>query len=319
MIGINNIKPDFSMLLLFICSLILLLLGANISHSAPPSPCAVSSSQDGQTIYTFPSDVGVDNNECTITPTKYSVKIYEFGLCTVFPTYENYGKSDLGCKKIGDYPDGSEFDFLNLSDNPNSAEIEWSEHIGEYTHFYIVMGIAPKLQVKIRYAEDKKGRTGIGKKCWTLDSSISENDGSFNARSDIMFDCGNEFPPDIGTSHSHFRWGGFADYPSVVRLDAAGHNTYTTGRSEISFLSAPNTLQTNMTHNFGPDDPVLIAAPVVGGSLKIDGDSEVHVEFLMNNGANINHKGSQNWSSMCGQTVCPAAVKPFLYGIRVYN
>ena len=311
-------KIDFSMPILFICSLIWSVLGANISHSAPPSPCAVSSSQDGQTIYTFPSDVGV-SNECTVTPTKYSVKVYQFGLCSVFPTYENYGKSELGCKKIGDYPDGREFDFVNLSDSSKDVEIDWSEHIGEYTHFYIVAGIAPKIQVKITYAEDKKGRTGIGKKCWTLDSSVSENNGRFNSRSDLKFDCGDEFPQEIGTSHSHFRWGGFAVYPSVVRLDVEDPNIYTLGRSEVSFLSGPNTLQTDMSHNFGPDDPILIAAPVVGSSLKVDGDSDVRVEFLMNNGANINHKGSRNWSSMCGQTVCPAAVKPFLYGIRVYN
>lgn len=169
------------------------------------------------TLATIFSQTG--SNECSVTPDKVDIDIYQFGVCTSEPSVTDTSNCDF-------FLNNSSPTTLNLTAGASGtlAGATLAE-IGQknYTHLVLVMGNAIKFATTFEFSIPQLGFDGAsGLLCWTNGQS---NGFLTPAASDNSITCGSNPSPTL-TTYSYPYFGVSGNYLITENLSGKG-NSYT--------------------------------------------------------------------------------------------
>ena len=177
-----------------------------------------------------------DNYRCYVDMQGAKVTFYGLYLCAAEPTLETYRTA---CDPLFESDTGQLVTFESGADVAMPTNGALSLSVGTYSYMAMRIGSEIYNKMAVQFSEDKRGKTGTGRWCYTLDNTEyvkSNRDVDFAA-----IECGSS--PNAGWAYEK----GAYTCSGGVMLATKGWNTNSFGKSSASYKV---TLEDNQ-HNFG--------------------------------------------------------------------
>lgn len=255
-------------------------------------------------IIDYPDDSANYDNQCLLSPLFIKVMFYEIGICKKQPSLLTYGTAEAECVPIYKNASGIEVDIVNDGSVTKLNDGKLSAEEGVYEYQYAELSSQIKFAAKAQFAQDKLGKTSIGKYCWSLDSS--GNDEFWSNRNVYDIECGSAFPSQIGTITSDLSNKILVQTTRIVQTQSGNwlaEQIYLTSSGQQATITGTSPSRSNAYLSDGTK--MLLMAKDTNNSVNIIGGVKgLDLKFLVSNAISVNMAGSIQHSSVCGSTAC---------------